>query len=157
MITVTCHMSFCGSREQSRHCLWPPILFLMFQHLLRVYQPVYFTHFHTIASSALFHLKQETSTVGHNAISFGTLASELAWNNKALVAILHKRLSGHVKDKLACCDPSTALDDLIFLATSVDLCFQEMSQEKKFACWNPRLVPTFNSTPVPGDQRNSRA
>lgn len=81
------------------------------------------------AASSLLRLRQGSSSVGQYAIRFRTLASELAWNNEALVATFWEGLAGRIKDELAGRDLPTTLDDLISLATRIDIRFAERQRE----------------------------
>lgn len=101
------------------------------------------------AASSLLRLRQGNSTVGQYAIQFRTLASELAWNNEALVAAFWEGLAGRIKDELAGRDLPTVLDDLISLATRIDIRFAERQRETERARQAerprrvPRLAPNF--------------
>lgn len=66
----------------------------------------------TSAASSLLRLRQVNSMAGQYAIQFRTLASKLAWNNKALIAAFWEGFAGHIKDELVGQDLPTSLDDL---------------------------------------------
>lgn len=107
------------------------------------------------AASSLLRLRQESSSVGQYAIRFRTLASELAWNNEALVATFWEGLAGRIKDELAGRDLPTTLDDLISLATRIDIRFAERQRESQRSRLTerprrvPRLAPTFQKPLLP--------
>ncbi|CAJ0916590.1 unnamed protein product [Ranitomeya imitator] len=73
------------------------------------------------------------------------VVSQLSWNNEALVGISWRGLSGRIKDELAGCDNPTILEDVISLATRIDLRFQERARERRF----PRPPPSSRRLPSP--------
>ncbi|XP_073410389.1 mucin-2-like [Dendrobates tinctorius] len=79
------------------------------------------------ATESLFNIQQ--GHVGQYAIRFRTLSLELGWSNEVLVGDFWWGLSGQIKDELAGRDTPTSLEDLISLATRIDLRFQERSWE----------------------------
>ncbi|CAJ0934476.1 unnamed protein product [Ranitomeya imitator] len=82
-------------------------------------------------TEALFSLHQGSLSVGQYAIQFRTLSSDLGWNNEALVGAFWRGLSGRIKDELAGRDTPTVLEELISLATRIDLRFQERTRERR--------------------------
>lgn len=77
------------------------------------------------AASSLLCLWQGNSTVGQYTIQFCTLVSELFWNNEDLVATFWEGLASCIKDELASCDLLSTLDDIITMATNIDIRFRE--------------------------------
>lgn len=90
--------------------------------------------------SALQHLEQGTSMVGQYAIKFHIFDSKIAWNNEVLVAAFCAGLFGYIKDKLAGCDLSSGIDNLLSVATRVDRLFRERTQEREYARQYPDLT-----------------
>lgn len=77
--------------------------FVMFHRVFEEYGGVF-------SAALLLCLCQGHSTVGEYAIQLCTLAPELSWNNKALMATFWEGLANRTKDELAGRDLSTSMD-----------------------------------------------
>ncbi|XP_075200044.1 extracellular calcium-sensing receptor-like [Anomaloglossus baeobatrachus] len=101
-------------------------------------------------ASSLMRIRQGNLMVGQYAIKFRTLSSKLGWNNEALVATFWEGLSGRIKEELAGRDIPSSLEDLISLATRIDLRLLEHTREVTQERRTSRLAATFRSTPPHG-------
>uniref|UniRef100_A0A8C5QHS7 Retrotransposon gag domain-containing protein n=1 Tax=Leptobrachium leishanense TaxID=445787 RepID=A0A8C5QHS7_9ANUR len=74
----------------------------------------------TNAAKSLLRLRQGTKSLGDYALEFRSLASELNWNNEALVAVFSEGLNDELQDEVAARDLPEELEDLITYLSYID-------------------------------------
>uniref|UniRef100_A0AAQ6IB43 CCHC-type domain-containing protein n=1 Tax=Anabas testudineus TaxID=64144 RepID=A0AAQ6IB43_ANATE len=83
------------------------------------------------ASRRLLRIAQGARSVNDYAVDFRTVAARSKWNEDALFDVFYQGLSPTIKDELATRDLPDSLDDLVDLATRVDLRLRERMEERR--------------------------
>uniref|UniRef100_A0A8C5PZZ7 Retrotransposon gag domain-containing protein n=1 Tax=Leptobrachium leishanense TaxID=445787 RepID=A0A8C5PZZ7_9ANUR len=74
----------------------------------------------TNAAKSLLRLRQGARSLGEYALEFRSLASELNWNNEALIAVFSEGLNDELQDEIAARDLPGDLEDLITYLSFID-------------------------------------
>lgn len=85
----------------------------------------------TVAENQLERLRQGKYPASKYAMEFRRIASDLAWNDAALIRQFKKGLNEEIKDLLLHHDDPTSLEDMITLAIRCDNRLFERQQERK--------------------------
>uniref|UniRef100_A0A3B1IFZ4 CCHC-type domain-containing protein n=1 Tax=Astyanax mexicanus TaxID=7994 RepID=A0A3B1IFZ4_ASTMX len=72
----------------------------------------------------LLELRQDSDSVANYALTFRTLAAQSGWNEASLITAFRRGLSEDIQTELACRDDSLSLDDLIKMASRLDVLLQ---------------------------------
>uniref|UniRef100_A0A3B1KLG0 ribonuclease H n=1 Tax=Astyanax mexicanus TaxID=7994 RepID=A0A3B1KLG0_ASTMX len=72
----------------------------------------------------LLELRQGRNTVADYALTFRTLAAQSGWNEASLITAFRRGLSEVIQTELACRDDALSLNDLIKMATRLDVLLQ---------------------------------
>ncbi|KAI3364027.1 hypothetical protein L3Q82_010789 [Scortum barcoo] len=83
------------------------------------------------ASRALLRLKQENRRVVDCAVEFRTLAADSGWNSAAIKDAFVNGLNDRIKNQLASHEPPEEFEDLVDLATRIDVRLQERESERR--------------------------
>uniref|UniRef100_A0A8C5MHE9 Retrotransposon gag domain-containing protein n=1 Tax=Leptobrachium leishanense TaxID=445787 RepID=A0A8C5MHE9_9ANUR len=74
----------------------------------------------TNAAKSLLRLRQGARSLGEYALEFRSLASELNWNNEALIVVFSEGLNDELQDEIAARDLPGDLEDLITYLSFID-------------------------------------
>ncbi|KAL7864359.1 hypothetical protein AOLI_G00157790 [Acnodon oligacanthus] len=102
------------------------------------------------AGEQLMVLKQGRCTVSDYALTFRTLAVQSGWNEASLITAFRQGLSADIQTELACRDDSLSLDDLIKMATRLDVLLRSRrhTTHDSRACVVPNPVPLTVEEPM---------
>lgn len=130
--------------------------FQNFQEFLQEFQLVFDDPDRILtAERGLQQLKQKNRSTATYASEFRRLATDVTWNEPALIHQFYIGLSEEVKDELARVERPSAIKEMINLAIKIDNRLAERKQEKKYFGKNPNFSQNSrNFSFSPGNFRN---